>query len=115
MLNVISAYVASKWVEWLFVIALTVWGWLYRKILKALNDEKLANHAQRIGVQALLRDRIIAIHDKYMEKGYCPVYIKENVTRLYEPYHSLGGNDVATTMVEDLLALPTKPPMKPEE
>ena len=60
-------------------------------------------------MQALLRDAIIRSYNKYSEMEYCPIYAKENVKHMYEPYHKLGGNDVATELVEKLLALPTEP------
>lgn len=33
---------------------------------------------------------------------------------MYEPYHILGGNDVATDLIEDLKGLPTEPQKKKE-
>ena len=36
------------------------------------------------------------------------IYAKENVKRMYAPYHELGGNDVATELVEKILELPTE-------
>ena len=58
------------------------------------------------GVQSLLRAEIIRAHDKYMGQGYCPVYAKEALRRAYEAYHTLGGNDVATKLYEDVMKLP---------
>lgn len=58
------------------------------------------------GVQSLLRAEIIRAHDKYMGQGYCPVYAKEALRRVYEAYHTLGGNDVATKLYEDVMKLP---------
>lgn len=66
--------------------------------------------ALKLGVQCLLRNEIIRNHDKYTEKGYCPIYAKEATTRAYKAYHALGGNDVATELYHDILALPTEPP-----
>lgn len=62
------------------------------------------------GTQCLLRLYIIDAHDKYTEKGYCPVYAKEALTRAYQSYHNLGGNDVATELYHQAMALPTEPP-----
>lgn len=60
------------------------------------------------GLQALLRGEIIRSHDKYMEKGYCPVYAREALERAYHAYKSLGGNDVATSLYKQVMALPTE-------
>lgn len=58
------------------------------------------------GVQCLLRAEIIKAHDKYTEKGYCPIQMKEALSKEYQAYHNLGGNDVATTLYNDLIKLP---------
>ncbi len=58
------------------------------------------------GVQSLLRSQLIEYHDKYTERGYCPVYAKEAATRSYEAYHELGGNGVITKLYNDIMALP---------
>lgn len=58
------------------------------------------------GVQCLLRAEIIRSHEKYTERGKCPIYAREALTRAYQAYHALGGNDVATDLYRDLLELP---------
>lgn len=60
------------------------------------------------GLQCLLRAEIIRNHDKYMDKGYCPIYAKEVLKRAYEAYHALHGNDVATQLYNEVMALPTE-------
>lgn len=62
------------------------------------------------GLQCLLRAEIIRSYDKYKERGYCPLYAKEALTRAYKAYHALGGNDVATELYNDTMELPTEPP-----
>lgn len=67
------------------------------------------------GLQSLLRSQLIDYHDKYVQRGYCPVYVKEVVTHSYESYHELGGNGVITGIYEELMKLPVLPPDKKEE
>lgn len=62
------------------------------------------------GLQCLLRAEIIRNHDKYLDKGYCPIYAKEALKRAYAAYHELHGNDVATQLYHETMALPTEPP-----
>lgn len=66
--------------------------------------------AIKYGLQCLLRAEIIRSYDKYKERGYCPLYAKEALTRAYKAYHALGGNDVATELYNDTMELPTEPP-----
>jgi hypothetical protein len=67
-------------------------------------------HALCAGVQCLLRAEIIRMHDKYTERKYCPIYAKESLRRAYQAYHGLHGNDVATALYDETMALPTDPP-----
>lgn len=71
---------------------------------QARRDEIRENLA--LGTQCLLRAEIIRQHEKYMDRGYCPVYAKESLTKEYQAYHNLGGNDVATALYEQLMSLP---------
>lgn len=72
---------------------------LQEKRLDALED----------GVKGLLHDRI---HERYHEcdkKGYADVQDRENMEKLYEPYHALGGNGTGTDLYTKMRALPTAP------
>lgn len=60
------------------------------------------------GIQSLLRAEIIRSHEEYGDKGYCPVYAKESLTKAYKAYHALGGNDVATELYKQCMYLPDK-------
>ena len=60
------------------------------------------------GLQCLLRAEIIKSHEKYSERGECPIYAKEAMTRAYKAYHALGGNDVATELYHKILELPNE-------
>ncbi len=61
------------------------------------------------GLQCLLRAEIIRMYEKSMERGYCPLYLKDSLKRAYDSYHILGGNDVATDLFRQIMALPTEP------
>ena len=57
------------------------------------------------GLQCLLRAEIIRSHEKYTSQGYCPIYAKESLRRVYTAYHNLGGNDIATALYNECLRL----------
>lgn len=67
------------------------------------------------GVQSLLRNQLIEYHDKYTERGFCPIYAKEAARRSYEAYHALGGNGVITKLYNDIMALPEEDPASKKE
>ena len=44
-----------------------------------------------------------------MDKGYCPIYARDALDRVYESYHALGGNGTMTDLYKQTIALPTEP------
>ena len=99
-------YILAHWIEWVFTIIAALAAYGHRSVLKKLQEEKERNEAIVAGVQSLLRDSIVSNYNKYQDKGYCPIYAKENVKKMYKAYHNLDGNDVATKLYEKLLAMP---------
>lgn len=66
--------------------------------------------AIRDGVQCLLRAEIIRQNEKWVKLCYCPVYAKQALSRAYKAYHALRGNDVATSLYDEVMELPEHPP-----
>ena len=111
----ILAYITSHWVEWLFALILAILGLLYRSLVKKMKEERDEGRAIAAGVQALLRDSIVSGYNRYRDKGFCPIYAKESLKQIYSAYHALGGNDVATSLYEKLLAMPEERKEKGDE
>lgn len=104
----IVTHINDNWVVWLFAALFTLMGAAYRLLYKRVQAESVKSAALNDGMQALLRDRIIQAHNYYLDKGYCPIYAKENVKRMYDAYHALGGNDVATRLKDEMMDMPTE-------
>ena len=83
-----------------------VCGGIMTWALTYIRMRKRRDTALERGVQCLLRAEIISMYREYQHKGYCPIYAKESLKRMYEAYHNLGGNDVATDLYSKTLALP---------
>lgn len=107
MISNIINFVTQQAVECVFMICFATLGFCYRRLVKTILKDREKNKAVAQGVEALLRDRIIDSYRHYEKDEICPIYAKENVKRLYVPYHKLGGNDVATELVNKLLEMPT--------
>lgn len=101
----IAAFISAHWLEWVFTVALGILSWAYRSISFRLKAEQKKNEAIAAGVQSLLRESIVENYNKYTEKGYCPIYAKESIKKVYAAYHGLDGNDVATELYHKLLAM----------
>lgn len=70
------------------------------------NDRK--TESVQLGVQALLRSQMISEYNKWSERGYAPIYARENFQNMYEQYHNLGVNGVMDDLLEKFKELPTQ-------
>ena len=105
----ILAYIGAHWVEWLFTICLAALTFAWRQVTRRLREEQEKNQAIAEGIQSLLRESIVSNYNKYKGKGYCPIYAKESVKKVYKAYAGLGGNDVASGLYKEILEMPTEP------
>lgn len=110
----ILTYIGAHWVEWLFAICLAALTFAWRTVTARLKEEQKKNEAIAEGVQSLLRESIVTNYNRYHDKGYCPIYAKESIKKVYQSYHNLGGNDVATGLYKQLLEMPPEPTKKEE-
>lgn len=99
-------YIGAHWLEWLFAICLGVLTAAWRTVLSRLKAEQKKNEAIADGVQSLLRESIVSNYNKYSDKGFCPIYAKESIKKVYHSYSELGGNDVATSLYHRILEMP---------
>lgn len=79
-------------------------GFLWGRVKGLHND----NVAVREGVQALLRAQMIDDYNHYLEKGYAPIYARENFENCWMRYHALGANGVMDDIHKKFMALPTR-------
>ena len=70
--------------------------------------------ALSLGVQALLRAQMINDYNRYLEKGYAPIYAKQNFENCWQQYDKLGKNGVMKDIHDKFLQFPTEPPRPPE-
>lgn len=101
--------IANEFIKWLipFVCGGTIS--LCGTVLAMWKSKRKKQKAVENGLQCLLRAEIIRAYEKYTERGYVPVYAVEALARMYNSYHELGGNDVATELYEKIKALPPEP------
>lgn len=85
-----------------------------RYLFTLIKKNERKTEAVALGVQALLRDRLIQSYNYHMEKGYAPIYAKENFDNMYEQYHTLGVNGVMDGIHETFMQLPTEGGVKNE-
>jgi hypothetical protein len=68
------------------------------------------NKATMLGVQALLRDRLLQAFNHYLARGWIGANERDNVDNMYTQYESLGENNVISDIYNQVRALPSIPP-----
>ncbi len=88
-------FILKYWIEFLFTMITSLIIYIFRQYMGLKN-----------GIKALLSNEIIRLYEVYIDFGYCPSYIKENIEGIYKSYHKLGGNGMITSMVNKIYELP---------
>ena len=85
-----------------------------RVITKRLNAaESKAEETQKrsdaiaLGIQALLRDRLLQGYKHYQEKGWADYEDRANLENVWKQYHALGGNGDMNDLRNSFRHLPT--------
>ena len=73
---------------------------------KLAEGERVKQDALMIGVQAMLRDRLLQGYRHYEEKGYADYDDRSNMENMYNAYHNLGKNGVMDDMQKKFMQLP---------
>ena len=68
------------------------------------------NKATMLGVQALLRDRLLQAFNHYLSRGWIGANERDNIDNMYTQYESLGENNVISDIYNQVRALPSISP-----
>lgn len=97
--------------QWLCLLGVpTLIGVVFKYLWKQIKQNTEDSKALKAGVQALLRSQMISDYNKWSERGYAPIYAKDNFENCWKQYHSLGVNGVMDDLHTKFLELPTEPP-----
>lgn len=99
-------WILKYWIEVLFGILTSVFCFVTRHLSHKIKKEQEINGAIVVGMQALLRTKLTEMCEKYTALGYCPVHVKENMSDLYNAYHTIGGNGAGTAAYQHVMDLP---------
>lgn len=87
-------------------VAAAIIGWVVAEIRKDRAERK----ALKEGLQAILRRDMIEDYNKWAERGYAPIYVRQSFENCWKNYHGLGVNGVMDDIHVKFLQLPTEPP-----
>ena len=68
------------------------------------------NTATMLGVQALLRDRLLQAFNFYLARGWIGADERSNIDNMYVQYEALGQNNVISDIYNQVRELPSIPP-----
>lgn len=74
----------------------------------SMKKMKSENDAVKKGIQALLRAQMIHDYNEWVERGYAPIYARENFQNCWNQYELLGANGVMNDIKNKFFALPTQ-------
>lgn len=95
--------------QWLCLLGVpAIIAGIVKYLTSLIKKNKEDTVALKLGIQALLRSQMIADYNKYSEKGYAPMYARENFENCWKQYHSLGANGVMDDLHEKFLDLPVR-------
>lgn len=60
----------------------------------------------KVSLQALLRNQLYELYEKWLPLGWAPTDVKENFENLYKQYHGLGQNGVMDHIYQEFMELP---------
>lgn len=93
--------------QWLCVLGIpTVVATVINLMFAQAKRHKGDLESVKLGIQALLRAQMIDDWNKYKDKGYAPIYAKQNFENCWKQYHALGANGVMDDLHEKFLNLP---------
>lgn len=97
--------------QWLCLLgAPALIGAVFKYLHSLVKKNALDTAAVKAGLQALLRSQMISDYNKWEERGFAPIYARENFENCWEQYHSLGVNGVMDDLHNKFLELPVSPP-----
>jgi hypothetical protein len=99
-------WIQKYWIGVAFGLVTSGMAYFVKRINKKVDEQE----SLKLGVQALLRDRIIQSYNHHCERGFCPIYARENLDELAKQYYNLGGNGVVHKLMDLVSSLPTSEP-----
>lgn len=96
--------------QWLCLLSVpALIGAVFKHFFTQMKETRAELTAIKTGLQALLRAQLIEDYNKWSEKGYAPIYARQNFENCWTQYHALGANGVMDDIHAKFLELPTEP------
>lgn len=97
-----AEFVTFLRLNWLWLLSFTT------VVGGALGYVVIQIKAVKQGLQALLRAQMISDYNHYSEKGYAPIYARQNFENCWVNYERLYKNGVMADIHDKFMRLPTR-------
>jgi len=97
-------WIIKYWLQVIFSCIIAALTFAYRKLSCQVKQQD----AIRLGMMALLWDRLYQIYGECERVGQISIDGLKNVENIYCQYHALGGNGTGTELYQRLCNLPTR-------
>ena len=101
-------WIARYWIEALFGVIAAGLTYGYNRIAKRVALLQNRWEAVQDGLQAMLRDHLVAAYEKATDRGYVPFYERESIEKMYVQYKKLGGNGSIDHLLDEINDLPSQ-------
>lgn len=101
--------IALMFVNALLTLIISWAGWRLNKYRKHEEDRQRKEFARDNLQLAVARSMLIRECNRYIDKGFAPLYAIASIAEMYAAYHELGGNGAVTGAYNEFLQLPHKP------
>ena len=91
--------------QWLCVLGIPG---LIAGLVTFIKIQIATNKAIKLGVQAVLRDRLLQAYEFYADRGFANYDEKSNVRNMYEQYEALGPNGIMEQKHDEFVRLPDR-------
>lgn len=96
--------------QWLCLFSVpALLGAFYKMVHSQFKKQAQENLAMKKGLQALLRAQLVSEWNRWSERGYAPIYARQNFENCWMQYHNLGANGVMDDIHARFFELPTEP------
>lgn len=92
--------------QWLCILGIPS---LLAGLVTFIKIQLATNKAIKLGVQAVLRDRLLQAYEFYADRGFANYDEKSNVRNMYEQYEALGPNGIMEQKHDEFVRLPDRP------
>jgi hypothetical protein len=92
--------------QWLCILGIPS---LLAGLVTFIKIQLATNKAIKLGVQAVLRDRLLQAYEFYADRGFANYDEKSNVRNMYEQYEALGQNGIMEQKHDEFVRLPDRP------